>query len=280
MMLQPFTYLLINFCTIIVCFVASFDRRVQFYRYFSAFFKAAVLVGIPFIVWDILFTDQGVWWFNKSYTIGRTIGGLPLEEWLFFLCIPFSCAFTYHCLTLFFDLRWANAFNNIIVFASTVVALVTTLLYTDRNYTLVTALALLLSLVYLHFIARKHWIGQASLVYLVLMLGFFPVNGILTGTGLEQPIVNYNPREILNIRMLTIPVEDAVYGYVQFLWLIYFFNLFKRKKMKTVALHFATPLLALCLLLSSCSKIPSREKRVNDSKIMIEDRSFIAHAGK
>jgi len=60
------------------------------------------------------------------------------------------------------------------------------------------------------------------------MLGFFPVNGILTGTGIESPIVNYNPDEILNIRMMTIPIEDAVYGYTQFLLLIYFFKTFKR----------------------------------------------------
>jgi lycopene cyclase domain-containing protein len=263
-MLQPFTYLLINFFTIIICFVASFDRRVQFHRYFPAFLKAALIVGIPFIIWDILFTQQGVWWFNTSYTIGSIIGGLPLEEWLFFICIPFSCAFTYHCFTLFFNLSWANAFNNIIVFASTVVAILVALLYTDRLYTLVTALALLLSMVYLHFIARKHWIGQASLVYLVLMLGFFPVNGILTGTGLESPIVNYNTKEILNIRMLTIPVEDAVYGYTQFLWLIYFFNLFKRKNMKTTALKFSTPLLALLLFFSSCNRMPSKAKPVSN----------------
>jgi len=60
----------------------------------------------------------------------------------------------------------------------------------------------------------------------VLMIGFFPVNGILTGTGLESPIVNYNPDEIIGFRMLTIPVEDAVYGYSMFLLNLYFFKLF------------------------------------------------------
>ena len=62
------------------------------------------------------------------------------------------------------------------------------------------------------------------------MLGFFPVNGILTGTGLNSPIVNYNSKEILNIRMLTIPVEDMVYGYTQFMLIIFFFKLFKSRR--------------------------------------------------
>jgi len=51
----------------------------------------------------------------------------------------------------------------------------------------------------------------------------------LTGTGLESPIVNYNPKDFLGIRILTIPIEDAVYGYAQFLLVLYFFLKFKKR---------------------------------------------------
>jgi lycopene cyclase domain-containing protein len=108
------------------------------------------------------------------------------------------------------------------------------LLYPDRLYTFVTALITIATLIYLHFVVKVEWIGQASLTFWVLMLGFFPVNGILTGTGLSYPIVNYNPDEFLGIRMITIPIEDAVYGYSQFLLTIYFFKIFQ-KKLKTAA---------------------------------------------
>lgn len=79
-------------------------------------------------------------------------------------------------------------------------------------------------MIYFQFIAKINWIGQASLLFTILMLGFLPVNGVLTGTGLDNPIVNYNPTEFLGIRIGTIPIEDAVYGYTQFLWIIYFFK--------------------------------------------------------
>lgn len=230
MNLTSYTYLLINFLTVIICFVFSFDKRIQFNRHFNAFLKACILVALPFILWDVWFTERGIWWFNSDYTVGLSLAGLPLEEWLFFLCIPFSCVFTYYCLTKFFNLSGANAFNNIIVFVSCIVCLLVAFLHSEKLYTFVTAIATTITLVYLHFIARVSWIGEASFVFFVLLLGFFPVNGVLTGTGIESPIVNYNTAHILNKRMLTIPIEDMVYGYTQFMLTVYFFKMFQRKE--------------------------------------------------
>lgn len=226
--MKPYTYLLINFLTVIVCFIFSFDKRIQFNKHFPAFIKASVLTAIPFIAWDVWFNAHGVWWFNTDYTTGLILLGLPIEEWLFFICIPFSCVFTYFCLDKFFNLDWANAFNTIIVFFSVIVCILMAMLHHDKIYTFVTALVTTLTLIFLHFFARVQWIGKASLIFFVLMLGFFPVNGVLTGTGLESPIVNYNSEHFLNIRVLTIPIEDAVYGYTQFLLNIYLFKLFQK----------------------------------------------------
>lgn len=230
--MMAYTYSLVLFFTVIICFVASFDRRLRFDRHFGAFIKAAVLVAIPFIAWDVWFTAKGVWWFNTDYTLGIVIAGLPLEEWLFFICIPFSCVFTYYCLDKFYKMEWLSGFNNLIVFVTVIVCSVVALLHYDKIYTLVTAIATILTLIYLHFIVRAKWIGKASFVFTVLMLGFFPVNGVLTGFGLESPIVNYNPNNFLGIRMITIPIEDAVYGYTQFLLVLYFFKLFSKNKIE------------------------------------------------
>ncbi|MEN5307955.1 lycopene cyclase domain-containing protein [Chryseobacterium cucumeris] len=222
--MMPYTYILINFFTIIICFIASFDRRIQFSRFFGKFFLSSTIVGVPFIVWDIWFTANGVWWFDLNYTLGFKIAGLPVEEWLFFYCIPFACVFTYYCIEKFYRLDWAGAFNNLIVFTSFIILGVVGFLYYEKIYTLLTVIVTLLTLFYLHFIAQKEWIGKVSLVYLILMPGFFAVNGILTGSFIPSPVVNYNPDDFLGIRMGTIPVEDAVYGYSQFLLNIYFFK--------------------------------------------------------
>lgn len=266
---MAYTYSLILFLTVMICFIASFNRQILFSHHFGAFIKSAILVAIPFIAWDIWFTAKGVWWFNTNYTLGIVIAGLPLEEWLFFICIPFSCVFTYYCFDKFFKLEWLSCFNNLIVFFSIIVCSVIALLHYDKIYTLVTAITTITTLIYLHFIGRADWISKASLVFIILLLGFFPVNGILTGTGLETPIVNYNPSDFLDVRMGTIPVEDAVYGYTQFLWLVYFFKQFKRTndvkaKNKTSVIVLSV---GLIVLFNSCSSMPKNAKAVKNFDI-------------
>ena len=224
-----YTYLLINFFTVIVCFLFSFHPKIKFNRHFKAFFMASALVAVFFIAWDAWFTKIGVWWFNDKYLLGFRIFGLPIEEILFFICIPFSCVFTYFCLDKFFNLNWKPTPERILVIVMMIFFLIIGIVYHDRIYTFVTMLTTVATLFVLHFILKVNWIGKATVIYLILSPGFLGVNGILTGTGLESPIVNYNLNNFIGIRMWTIPVEDAVYGFEMILWNLFFFKKFKKE---------------------------------------------------
>jgi lycopene cyclase domain-containing protein len=59
---------------------------------------------------------------------------------------------------------------------------------------------------------KKTWLPFFLISFSILLIPFFIVNGILTGTGLDNPIVWYNDEHNLGIRMLTIPLEDTFYG--------------------------------------------------------------------
>ena len=56
------------------------------------------------------------------------------------------------------------------------------------------------------------------------------MNGILTGTGLQQPVVWYNNNQNLAIRLLTIPIEDVFYGFELILLNIFLYEYFKSNR--------------------------------------------------
>ncbi|WP_028122627.1 lycopene cyclase domain-containing protein [Epilithonimonas tenax] len=229
--MTQYTYLLINFFTIFICFIFSFHPKIKFYRHFVAFVKASSLVGLVFILWDIWFTKNGVWWFNYRYLTGLKISELPVEEVLFFICIPFSCVFTYFCLDKFFKLDWKPLPEKILVIVSIIFYTGMAVYYHDRIYTLVTFSTTAVSLLVLYFVLKVKWIGKASFIYVILMPGFLAVNGVLTGTGLDSPVVNYNAENFIGYRILTIPIEDVFYGYEMILWNLFFFKKFKENEL-------------------------------------------------
>ena len=66
--------------------------------------------------------------------------------------------------------------------------------------------------------------------YLIILIPFFIVNGVLTGTGIEEQVVWYNNEENMGIRLLTIPVEDTIYNLSMLLTVLVCTEIFNHKK--------------------------------------------------
>ncbi|MBI5647893.1 MAG: lycopene cyclase domain-containing protein [Ignavibacteriae bacterium] len=94
-------YLLVLLATVFFPFLLSFDRKLGIYRHRRAMFLAIALVFVVFGAWDVAATLRGHWFFNPSYTLGITIIHLPLEEWMFFLVVPFVAIFTWESVKYF-----------------------------------------------------------------------------------------------------------------------------------------------------------------------------------
>ena len=210
--MTQFTYLLVNLGAVIVPFLFSFHPRLRFWNNIRSFLPANLIVSAIFILWDAVFTKLGIWGFNDRYVTGIYLIGLPLEEILFFICIPYACVFSFHCFQLLIDRLIPEKVVRAITISLFLFLITTALVFIDRLYPAVTFLCLAGFLAYVGLFQKTPWLGQFYFTYLVMLVPFFIVNGILTGTGLEEPVVWYNSAEILNFRLLTIPFEDVFYG--------------------------------------------------------------------
>lgn len=208
---DKFTYLAVDFGCIIFPLLFSFYPRFNFYRQWRFFMLPCLAVALFFIVWDALFTHIGVWSFNPRYVVGLYFLGLPLEEYLFFFCIPYACTFTYHCLQLFFNFDSYRAGVAKITWGLITLLSLVAIFRLSHLYTSVTFLLLALFLIR-PALRQTRFMPAFYIAFLLILLPFFISNGILTGTGLPEPVVIYNNSHNLGIRMLTIPVEDTFYG--------------------------------------------------------------------
>ena len=206
------TYLLIDFFTVVIPFVFSFHPKLNFYKTWRAFFPAVIITGVYFIAWDAYFTSWGVWGFNPRYLTGIGIGNLPLEELLFFFCIPYACVFTFHCLQNYVGKNIPDRVEHVITLSLVVFLSITGILNYNRLYTFVTFLSLAALLAIARYVLHITWLAKFYIIYAILLVPFLLVNGILTGTGLEEPVVWYNDEENTGFRILTIPFEDIFYG--------------------------------------------------------------------
>jgi lycopene cyclase domain-containing protein len=207
MEIARFTYLLLLVLTLGYPLYKSFEPRIRFYTRFRYILPSLLFSALPFWIWDIAFEQSGVWHFNPGYTIGISLWGLPLEEWLFFLIVPFACFFIYE-VVLYFTGNKPLPYIKPFTWALAVFLLITGILSHERLYTFInfTLAALLLMTMLLRSIHPGKLSGFLK-GYVVSLLPFFLVNGALT----KIPVVLYNNAENLNLRIYSIPVEDMVY---------------------------------------------------------------------
>lgn len=225
--MMRYLYLLIDFFTVIIPLLFSFHPKINFYKEWRWFMPANIITAALFIIWDIIFTKNGVWGFNERYLTGIYFFNIPIEEVLFFFCIPYACVFTYYCINRFYNFQWNLKFERFFILVFSALLLIVGVYFYSKSYTSVTFISLSLILLILKFIFKIQWLDKLFSIYLFLLIPFFIVNGILTGTGLEQPVVWYNNDENMGARLLTIPVEDIFYGFELILLNIFFYKLFR-----------------------------------------------------
>lgn len=223
------TYFYLHLFTFIPVFLLSFDKNVGYYKNWKFLLPAILIVGTFFILWDVFFTVVGVWGFNGDYLSGIFWLGLPLEEWLFFFTVPFACVFIYECLNYYIKkdiLQFIEPFITKVLIALFlgIGFLTWGRLYSTTTF-LWTGFFLLFHVLFVK--EGKKYRSRFYAAYLVSLLPFLIVNGVLTGAYTNAPIVIYNPDEYLGFRITSVPLDDAVYSFLLLMATITFYEKFR-----------------------------------------------------
>ena len=202
----PYTYLALDLFCILGPLLLSFDKRVAFFRLWRPWFLATLPISALYLVWDVLFTQNGIWSFNSDYLIGLKLSDLPLEEWMFFLVVPYASVFIYECLIHYFPKintrlnREALAWQLLSIAAFTMAIWNHHLWYTSITFGL---LGLCLTLLQFSRLRLK----SLLIAWVLCIIPMAMVNGVLT----SLPVVIYNNSENLSFRVGSIPFEDFFY---------------------------------------------------------------------
>ena len=225
---MKYLYLLIDGLTLAGPLVLSFDRRVAFFRRWKYLFPSIGLMMAVFVPWDMAFTHMGVWRFNPQYLSGYRIFNLPIEEVLFFVVVPYACVFIYDCLNSYIK---NDVLSRIWRPIGMMLAIALIGIGVWKSPQLYTSITFIITGVFLLFnvLNRTAWFSRFLLAYFVSVVPFCLVNGVLTGSWIEDQIVWYNSDHIINVRVGTIPIEDVIYSLLMLGLTVCFLEYFTKK---------------------------------------------------
>ena len=222
-------YLYLNLAIIAFPLIFSFERRIKFYAKIKPLLISLLLVGIFFVAWDSFATSRGHWSFNPAYVNDTKLFGLPLEEILFFVTVPYSCLFVFVSINHFIEDK--KLFKNKKRVRSAIGCLIIAsgFIFFSKEYTFLAILSVGLTVLFSSLVNSNIFSSKTYWIYIILTLILFLIfNYILTST----PVVQYSTNAITGFRITTIPIEDFLFNYSMLTnYLIVF--LFAVKKLKT-----------------------------------------------
>lgn len=224
------TYLYLNVLTLLGPLFLSFDKKVAFYKDWKFFILAMLPTSLAYIIWDIIATHTLVWKFNPQYLLGINIINLPIEEYMFFIVVPYACLFIYACLKAYWPKWHSHNLNKVTSFGIILLSAICIIKNPSHAYTSSTFGLLSVTYCILLFTKYNHHLTHLIISWAIALLPMAFVNGILTG----NPVLIYDNTENLGIRVGTIPFEDFFYNLLYMTWMITLFEIFKGKSQKQI----------------------------------------------
>jgi len=224
-------YLILDFLIIAFPLIFSFKWKFKYYKFFKPLAASIIIVGISYIIWDLIVTYRGDWGFNKDFLIGIKFFDLPIEEILFFVVVPFACIFIYENLVFFIKDK-KIAFNKWFYIGIAGVFIAVGILFRNQDYTILSMFSC--ALFFIVAATMMPDILKSMNYWLYIVVSFLPFiifNYFLT----SLIVVWYNPNAIWggngawNGRFFTIPFEDFFYNFAMLSFYLMVYLYFRKK---------------------------------------------------
>ena len=141
-----------------------------------------------------------------------------------FCYYPFCCVFIYESTNYFFKPQIANQKNLKTSLLIGVILIVLALVFFEKIYT-TTYFSFSGIILILIFLCKPNWWKKFQIMFVFSLIPFLIVNGFLTGSFTDQPVVSYNDEQNLGIRLLNIPFEDIFYCFNILVLVVRFMNI-------------------------------------------------------
>ena len=224
---KNFAYLLLLLLFIVIPAILGIQKQVHFSNKLKYLFPSILFTGAIFAIWNIRFTQLGIWSFNPSFLVGLNILNLPLEIWLSFLLIPFSSVFVYEFLKIKLN-HFEKA--NIFLAVSLVIFVTVAMLSYFSRQKLFTFFTFFLLTIYLGYTIfrnrfRKHY-TKFYITYIISLFPFLIFMGVLSSVN----AIYYNPDHILGNYAFGITIENFAYLFLLLLMNITIYEYLKERQ--------------------------------------------------
>lgn len=201
------SYAIILSLSFIIPFIFSFEKKICFISKLKKLLTTILIVSSVYIIWDIIFTAKGIWDFSDKETLGLKLVNLPLEEFLFFIIIPYCLIFIYEVINFYSADRQIHI-KKVHFYLMSFILFLVGLIFYEKIYTFMQFILISIILIIIALNREKIYLTKNLIIYLIIsFIPFLIVNFFLTSI----PIVVYNGDEIIGLRILTIPIEDFFY---------------------------------------------------------------------
>lgn len=198
-------YLLFNLFIFVPILLISLIRP---YKLRAIPFKSgaiSITVSALFFIAFDMYATQLFWYFNPKYILGMYLYKIPLEEFLFFFSVPFACLFIWENIRN--QKKTAPDFTALLILLFSAIGMYG---LNHRIWYTVSVSGMMIACIALDKILRTGLFRNKRFYIFLIVVNVLTLIFNLYLTA--RPIVLYDFQFKTNLSVITIPVEDFIFG--------------------------------------------------------------------